>query len=198
MFLKPSVLNRLMKQAYKKGLTLAMNEEGWLYIASDWWQVNIHKDFIPKRTLGDIITLTGELPKPGERFVTTKTEGNQMEMELPLEIEESGFEENNLLTVTDLMLIGTQGTIQRLVQDEDTGHIYAVNNVFIDIIDNSQIDVREGEHPVREPLYNPIRGVLWKNNVCKLRVHFRSDDKNAKIMQNIKGIDITPGVLKEC
>lgn len=47
------------------------------------------------------------------------------------------------------------------------------------------------------PLFNPLRGILWKNNVCKLRAHFRTDDKNIKVLKSLKGVDITPEVPEE-
>lgn len=54
-----------------------------------------------------------------------------------------------------------------------------------------------GEYSVTEPFFNPIRGILWKNNVCKLRAHFRTDDKNIKVLKSLKGVDITPEVPEE-
>ncbi len=145
--------------------------------------------------MGDIITLIGELPKPGERFKATK-EGNQIEIEMPMAINEEGFG-TDTLTITDVILIGTQGTAQRLLQDELTGQIYPINNVFISIINNAMIENERGEYSVTEPFFNPIRGILWKNNVCKLRAHFRTDDKNIKVLKSLKGVDITPEVPEE-
>lgn len=101
------------------------------------------------------------------------------------------------LTITDVLLIGTQGTVQRLLQDEQTGQIYPVNNVFVSIINNAMVEEDKGEYTVTEPLFNPLRGILWKNNVCKLRAHFRTDDKNIKVLKSLKGVDITPEVPEE-
>lgn len=155
MFLSTSVLNNLMKKAYKTGLVVARTQDAqgndWLYLAGSYWEVSVNKDFIPKKTLGDIITLIGELPRPGERFKATK-EGNQ---------------------------------------------IYPVNNVFVSIINNAMVEEDKGEYTVTEPLFNPFRGILWKNNVCKLRAHFRTDDKNIKVLKSLKGVDITPEVPEE-
>ena len=148
-----------------------------------------------KKTLGDIITLIGELPRPGERFKATK-EGNQIEIEMPMAINEEGFG-TDTLTITDVILIGTQGTTQRLLQDELTGQIYPINNVFISIINNAMVDKDGGEYEVTKPFFNSYRGILWKNNVCKLRAHFRTDDKNIKVLENLKGVDITPEVPEE-
>lgn len=154
MFLSTSVLNNLMKKAYKTGLVVARTQDAqgndWLYLAGSYWEVSVNKDFIPKKTLGDIITL-----------------------------------------------IGTQGTVQRLLQDEQTGQIYPINNVFVSIINNAMVEEDKGEYTVTEPLFNPLRGILWKNNVCKLRAHFRTDDKNIKVLKSLKGVDITPEVPEE-
>ena len=143
-----------MKKAYKTGLVVARTQDAqgndWLYLAGSYWEVSVNKDFIPKKTLGDIITL-----------------------------------------------IGTQGTVQRLLQDEQTGQIYPVNNVFVSIINNAMVEEDKGEYTVTEPLFNPFRGILWKNNVCKLRAHFRTDDKNIKVLKSLKGVDITPEVPEE-
>ena len=80
------------------------------------------------------------------------------------------------------------------LQDELTGQIYPVNNVFASIINNAMVEEDKGEYTVTEPLFNPFRGILWKNNVCKLRAHFRTDDKNIKVLKSLKGVDITPEV----
>jgi hypothetical protein len=192
MFFKSSILNSLMKQAYKGGLVVAQSEDEWIYLAGDYWEVGIKREFIPKRTLADIIALVGEIPEPGERFRATK-EGNQFEMEMRLEVQEEGFG-SDTLTITDVLLIGTAGTVQRLLQDENTGNIYAVNNVFVNIVDNKAIEEDKGEYGVTEPFFSEDLGILWKNDVCKLRATFRSDDKNTKVLQGLHGVDITPGI----
>ena len=109
---------------------------------------------------------------------------------------EEGFG-TDTLTITDVLLIGTQGTVQRLLQDEQTGQIYPVNNVFVSIINNAMVEEDKGEYTVTEPLFNPFRGILWKNNVCKLRADFWTDDKNIKVLKSLKGVDITPEVPEE-
>ena len=80
MFLQKKIFKRLMTEAYKHRLIVAMTEDDWLYIAGSYWEVNIKREYIPKETMGDIIALIGELPEPGERFSATK-EGNQMEFD---------------------------------------------------------------------------------------------------------------------
>lgn len=151
------------------------------------------KRFRTEKTLGDIISLVGELPDLGERFCATK-EGNQFETGMPVNIYEKPFKGNNILTITDVLLVGTQGTIQRLLQDESTGNIYAINNAFVAITDNTLIERQRGEHEVQSMLFDPAYGILWRNNVCKMRALFRTDDKNVKTLKNLEGVDITPEV----
>lgn len=56
MFLSTSVLNNLMKKAYKTGLVVARTQDtqgnDWLYLAGSYWEVSVNKDFIPKKNTG--------------------------------------------------------------------------------------------------------------------------------------------------
>lgn len=194
MFLQPSTLKNLMKQAYRTGLKVARTEDDWIYLAGSYWEVSVKKDFIPKKTLGDIITLTGKLPEPGERFRATEDGNSSEDLEFPYIVQLDGFSPENILTVTDVILIGTAGTPQRLLQDEDTGDIYPVNDVFVSIVNNGMVDEEHGEYRVEFPLFQKDRGILWENNVCRLRANFRSDGKNTKILKGLLGVDITPEV----
>ena len=191
MFLHKKTLKRLMTEAYKTRLIVAMSESGWLYLAGSYWEVNIKREYIPKETMGDIIALIGELPEPGERFSATK-EGNQMEFNGKREIDTRPFERHEPLVITDVFLRGTGGTLQRLLQDADTGQIFAVNNVFVDIISNAECMEEKGEHTIDEPFYSKSAGILWLNNVCMLRAGFRYDKMNEKVMKQMQGMDIIP------
>lgn len=189
MFLRTNTLNSLMKQAYKSGMVVARTADGWIYLEGRYWEINIKEEFIPKKTRGDLIALVGELPEIGQRYQATK-DGNQIEVEMKMRINDDMFG-SDTLTVTDVILLGKQGTAQRLLQDDNTGEIYAVNNVFINIVDDRMIEADKGEYAPGDPLYS-YAGILWKNNVCKLHAHFRDDEKNQKVMENLKGIDIRP------
>ena len=150
-----------MTEAYKHKLIVAMTEDGWLYMAGSYWEVNVKREYIPKETMGDIIALIGELPEQGERFSATKA-GNQMEFDGKRQIDIVPFGRNESLVITGVFMSGTGGTLLRLLQDADTGQVFAVNNVFIDIIDNDECMKEKGEYLVDEPLYNVNAGILWK------------------------------------
>ncbi len=189
MFLNPGILNRLMKQAYKTYLYMAREEE-WLYVAGNYWEVSILEKFIPKRTKGDMIALAGELPETGQRRRMNKDE-DQFETGFHTIVDTTPFKEHNTLEVTDLILL-YGGTPQRILQNADTGELYLINNVFTSLVDESQVLVDDGEYAPGAPFFHPGNGVLWANNVCRLRANFRIDDRNEKIMNQLKGLDLMP------
>ena len=187
MFLNPSIVKKLMKQAYKSGLIVAMNEERWLYLKGNVWEISVLEDCLPKQTKGDLIALIGELPLPGERIVATP-EGNQYETELPLEMSEADFDHKKYIDITRTLLIGDGETICRVLQDGERK--YTVNNVFVDIVSPQYVMMDMGEYAPEKPMYSPWAGILWKGNGCKLRAHFRSDNSTGKILENLKQIDL--------
>jgi hypothetical protein len=194
MFLNEKVLNNLMKQAYKTdGLVVAQNEDNWVYIAGRFWEVEIKREYIPKQTLANIIALAGELPVPRERFRSDK-QGNQYEMEMLMSIDVKPYTMGPL-TVTNTLQIGTAGTVQRYLQDTDTGMIYLLNEAFISLREGS-IDEEHGEYAPSGPFYSKS-GVIWQNNICRMTATFRHDRKNKKTLDALKGVDLTPSTLED-
>ncbi|MBQ0113856.1 MAG: hypothetical protein KBT03_12060 [Bacteroidales bacterium] len=186
MFLNPNVLKKLMKAAYKEGMIVARDEDR-IYLAGSYWEAEIKKDFIPKETMGDIISLVGELPEDGKRFRASK-EGNQYEVGMPIYIHADP--EETELEISDLLLVGCGGVIQRLLQDMNTGKVYAVSNVYVHIVDNNWCDEARGEYTVERP-FKAGFGIIWQNNVCKFHAYFREDKINETTMKNLQGIDIS-------
>lgn len=194
MFLNEKVLNNLMKQAYKTdGLVVAQNEDNWVYIAGRFWEVEIKREYIPKQTLANIIALAGELPEPRERFRSDK-QGNQYEMEMLMSIDIKPYTMGPL-TITDTLQIGTAGTVQRYLQNTDTGMLYLLNQAFINLREGS-IDEEQGEYAPSGPFYSKS-GVLWQNNICRMTATFRHDKKNEKTLEALKGVDLTPSTLED-
>lgn len=194
MFLNEKVLNNLMKQAYKSdGLVIAQNEDNWVYIAGRFWEVEIKREYIPKQTLANIIALAGELPEPGERFRSDK-QGNQYEIEMLTSIDTKSYTMGPL-TITNTLQIGTAGSLQRYLQDTDTGMLYLLNEAFINLREGS-IDEERGEYVPSDPFYSKS-GVLWQNNICRMTATFRHDKKNEKTLDALKGVDLTPSTPED-
>lgn len=78
MFLKKTVLKRLMKEAYKHGLRVAATEERY-YLCGGYWEMDILKKHMPKEILAAVLELTGWIPETGESYCATK-EGNQVDI----------------------------------------------------------------------------------------------------------------------
>lgn len=194
MFLNEKVLNNLMKQAYKTdGLVIAQNEDNWVYIAGRFWEVEIKREYIPKQTLANIIALAGELPGVVERFRADK-QGNQYEVGMPMSID-ARYYRMGPLTITDTLQIGTNGTVQRYLQDTDTGMLYLLNEAFINLSKGS-IDEEHGEYAPSDPFYSKS-GVIWQNNICRMTATFRHDEKNKKTLEALKGVDLTPSTPED-
>lgn len=194
MFLNEKILNKLMKDAYKtNGLVLAQNSDDWIYIAGRFWEAEIKREYIPKQTLANIIALTGELPGPVERFRSDKN-GNQYETGMPTSINTKPYIMGPLI-VTDTLQIGTAGTLQRYLQDLNTGMLYLLNQVYINLSKGS-IDEENGEYAPSDPFYSKL-GVLWQNNVCRMTAAFRHDRKNEKTLEALGGVDLTPSILED-
>ncbi len=193
MFLKTNLLNRLMKQAYAgSGLVVARRGD-WLYLSGSYWEVEVRKRYIPKKTMGDLISLIGELPEDGERFRAEKG-GNQMEMEMPMGIAIDLFDPRNCLTVTDLILLHQNGVEQRILQDADTGSLYLINNLFANMVDNKCMEEGKGEIGVSDqPMFRPKLGVLWDNGICRLHAAFRDSEE---ILDSLQGISLIPEVKR--
>ena len=193
MFLKTNLLNRLMKQAYAGGGLVVARRGDWIYLSGSYWEVEAEKKYISKKTMGDLISLIGELPEDGERFRAGK-DGNQMEIEMPMGIDTDLFDLRNRLTVTDLILLRQNVVEQRILQDADTGTLYLINNLFADMVDNKCIEEGKGETGVLDqPMFHPKMGVLWDNGHCRLHVLFRESEK---ILESLQGIPLIPEVKR--
>lgn len=181
MFLNNGILRKLMKQAYKSGLAVAQTEER-VYLAGNSWEMDVRRSFLPKEILAQIIELAGELPEIGERFSATK-EGNQMEGGL-LRMEVSATEYNRQAYVTGLILLSADGVHQRVLQDRAARKAYLVNDVFIQIADNLNLEESRGEYRVTAPIYCE-RGILWMNNAARFHAYWRADEAHEQLLESL-------------
>ena len=187
MFFKKAVFKRLLKNAYKGvGLTVGrdqkINEDGEIvrdgyYIGGGYWIIWVDTEYITKEAKAAIIELCGELPEPGESFTAYKESGNQYGMgyeevyDLP-----KIYQQCNTHFRVSKIICKEGDVLQRLLQAEDeTNHIIAINEVFMDLIEPDAVDYDNGE---REPdgafgLCSMSKCVLWGNEVCYLMAFIR-------------------------
>lgn len=180
MFFKLSILKKLLKNAYNgPGLVVGhceelekteIQREGY-YVAGSYWSMWFDAERMPKEAKAAIIELCGDLPEEGEVFKAHKEAGNQYEIEqqeiynLPKRYSEAEIELNKTKIIID-----GYGAKNRLLQEEESKNITAINEMFMDLIDVDAVDYDNGEH---EP-YGPIaaspnpQAVFWGNNICYL------------------------------
>lgn len=192
MFLKPSILKKLMKQAYKTGLYVK-RYGGWIMLGGSYWEALIKEEFIPKQTKGDLIALVGELPEEGECY-SASSEGNQMELEYVREDIHPELFKAGILEITRVMLISQGGALLRVLQDGIDGTIYPISETMVEIIHREGMDIENGESELQKIQYRKGYGVLFQNNVCRFVARFQEDEYCKKIMEEIEGMDLMPEV----
>ena len=192
MFLKNSEFKKLINEAYKgKGLKVGNDGEGY-YLAGGYWVIWIRKGCISKKGLGSIIELTGELPEPGTGFEATKA-GNQYELQWRGEF--SVWDNANTcdeeVEITPLTLKYATGQQARILQKVKDGQIILVNERFIDMVDNTEVEYEDGETQAVGPLVSRgYPGVFWKNERMALHAYPRTDDENRNLIKYIEVFDI--------
>lgn len=182
MFLKKTVLKRLMKEAYKHGLRVAATEERY-YLCGGYWEMDILKEYMPKEILAAVLELTGWIPETGESYSTSK-EGNQVDInrkEVSVDAEEE-------IAVTDL-IIDRNGISQRILQDECRGNILLVHDRLIDIVDNTEIEGEKGECTAAGPFYRE-NDILYENNVMRWHVCARKDERKDSLLKELSKINL--------
>lgn len=66
MFLKPTILKKLMKEAHKSNRLTAAGLEDGLYLCGGYWELECQMPYIPKVILAQLVELFGKIPLPGE------------------------------------------------------------------------------------------------------------------------------------
>ena len=194
MFIKTSGFKKLIKEAYSgSGLRLA-NDGNGICIYGSYWMIWVAAGRIPKKELGAIIELTGELPKEGEAFRATK-EGNQYELEECAAYEEmetaKAYDCEDEIKTTNIVLLQDFGYPSRVLQRPEYGTILLVGERFIEMIDNTVVDYNGGETQAEGPLVGGLAGVIWKNNTMVFRVWPRTSEKEEKLIKYLEQTDLS-------
>ena len=192
MFITTQGLKRLIKQAYKtRDLHIANDGLGYT-IAGGYWRIWIKHDWIPKKELGAIIELTGELPAEGQAF-TACEDGNQYEIKFPNERNamEIALECEMMLEITPIVRRYKTGQQARVLQRADTREIMLINDQFTDMISNKAIDHDKGESPAEGPfIHSREYGIFYRSDTMAVRIAPRTDDRNIELLKYLEHFDI--------
>lgn len=197
MFLARSGLRRLMRNAYKGGGLRIRNTGEGISITGSSWAVYFLAGEIPKETLGDLISMVGELPERGESYTADKN-GNQMEIwddtwQNAMEIAGSGGED---LEITPVVVEGFP-YFMRILQDCNM-QITLIDERMKDIVQPSLIDPDDDETLPDGPMLctgniigTTVHTICWSNNrmaFCVMPII--THDEN--IIEIIRGLENMP------
>ena len=181
MFLKMSVMKKMMKKAYKGGCLIIgdapvveddeIRMDGYV-ISSSWWSFWIDKDYIPKELKAAIIELCGEIPFGGHYFKASESLGNQEMLPFTAEVHPVSLYMNakEAVEVTRVMMTGGSGGVMRILQNRKTCQAGAINEMIMDLIDRGAIKEEDGEYPPIGPQTRENGYYAWGNNICYLVV----------------------------
>ena len=181
MFLTRTGLKKLMERSVKGGGLHVRNDGKGYSICGASWAVYFFKGDIPKETLGDLISLVGELPGDEEAYTADKG-GNQVEI-----YDENALTAMDIATSCRWQMAKTPVVIEhppymlRVYQNRKSGQATVINERIVAIVDPELIDSRndenlpegpfEGGGMVEERFYNAI---CWYNNrmaFCVARIN---------------------------
>lgn len=184
MFFKDSDFKRLLKEAYKYGGLHIGNTGKTVYIASEWWVMEVQQGEIPKEKLAGIIELVGELPEPGAGIHATK-DFEQYEF---VENDRYAAIENAKGCLYKLKATGVSVDGFRILQHDYTRTIILVRDDIVAMIRPQ--DVEDGHTQPEGPVAGRLPGVFWANNVMAFCVMPGTAEKRIGLIHHLEGIRI--------
>lgn len=185
MFVAEKELKRLMKEAYKASSLVIGSRDGLYYLQGNYWKFLCKKEFVTNAILAAMIELTGEIPAKGECYCAGP-DGNQIQIN-PMAIDTNGLREE--VAVTDYLLVGERGVVQRILQNE-SGRVYLINNKFTNMISGLHCDEDNGELPPRTPVVLNKCMAYWENNVMRFVAVLRKDERYKSVLEQMALIDL--------
>lgn len=186
MFTNPRTLKRMMKEAFKAKNLIVGSRDGMIYMQGVYWKLLCKREYIPKTILAELIELTGEIPETGECYCAGK-DGNQAQFnDMKVDIPETA----KLIGVTDFILKGKTGVLQRILQF-DSGEIYLINDKFIDMMRGKHYDIEKGETEPAGPYCDPAKGIFWRNEVMTFSTLFRVDDEHYSTLTSMETLELS-------
>lgn len=198
MFTKTAGFKKLLKEAYDgPGLRMGKVLDTFC-IAGGYWAIQVLIRQIPKKELAAIIELTGELPGDGMWFCARKKEANQYEIDVhdayrPMDTVKNAEEQGDKLTIlnaTKVTLHARTGEAARVLQDPESCKVLLINEKFMGMVDNTQIDVGHGEYGTEGPEAGDYPGVIFRNNFMAMHIYPREDEEAGELIKYLEGMEL--------
>ena len=171
MFLTRTGFKKLMERSVKGGGLYVRNDGKGYSICGASWAAYFFKGDMPKESLGDLISLVGELPGDEESFTADKG-GNQINIydENAMTAMDVAMSCNRQMEKTSVLIEHPPYTL-RVYQNWKSGQATVISEKIAAIVDPELIDSKNGEDlpngpfegggMVEERFYN---AVCWYNN----------------------------------
>ena len=160
-----------MERSVKGGGLHVRNDGKGYSICGASWAVYFFKGEIPKETLGDLISLVGELPGDEESYTADKG-GNQINIYDP-----DAYTAMDIATSVKIPMAKTPVVIEhgpyflRVYQNMKSGQATVINEKLVGIVDPELIDSRNGEELPEGPFEGGglventfFNAICWYNN----------------------------------
>lgn len=186
MFLRTQGFKKLLKEAVAGGGLLVGNDGAGTCLCGNYWVMWIKDGCIPKKELAAIIELAGEVPEPGEAFRVYKEENQYEIMEGPVyNVMKNAEECTEVFDITRIVIRNGKGKPLRILQDRFR-RIILIDERFIDMIDNTVLDMGSAEKPAKEARAGRLPWVFWYNNIMALHVMPIATEKNKNLISYLE------------
>lgn len=183
MFIKKSVLKKMIKTAYAKEYLHIRNTGHELIFGSLYWIIKIDFEAIPKEIKAALIECCGELPDIGEQYLVTK-DGNQLEV-ATLDIRTETGLPITYLKLGLIMQPNDSDEQRRLYQSEVTGTIIAAPEYLAANMGNMYL--AENESAMNGPVCAGI-WLTWSNSSMILQAMRYKTDEYAPAIEALENL----------
>lgn len=189
MFIKASKFEKLIKTAYKDNRLHVGNDGEYFLAAGAGWSMAMKEHLIPKELKAIIIKYVGYMPDPQECFLALE-EGDQAEVPGAF-IGKENVKDMPFAEATHLAYI-RNGVLFNIFQGATENRDFMIKASMIDLIDESEIDVQDGELKIRGP-YLDLAGnqIIVENDRMQLRMFISSQDPaGAELLEYLEKADL--------
>ena len=189
MFIKASKFEKLIKTAYKDNRLHVGNDGEYFLAAGAGWSMAMKEHLIPKELKAIIIKYVGYMPDPQECFLALE-EGDQAEVPGAF-IGKENVKDMPFAEATHLAYI-RNGVLFNIFQGATENRDFMIKASMIDLIDESEIDVQDGELRIRGP-YLDLAGnqIIVENDRMQLRMFISSQDPaGAELLEYLEKADL--------
>ena len=189
MFIKASKFEKLIKTAYKDNRLHVGNDGEYFLAAGAGWSMAMKEHLMPKEMKAAVIKYVGRMPEREEYFLALE-EGDQEEVPGAF----IGKEDIKYLPYAEPTRLAyiSNGALFNIFQSISKDRDFMIWAPMIDMIDESEIDVQDGELKLRGP-YLDLAGnqIIVENDRMQMRLYISEPDvAEAELLGYLEKVDL--------